>query len=576
MSEHIYLNTTFNEKDTVKSLGARWDGTRKQWYAPVGSNLALFARWLPSGQSHDEFQNEKNSEPKPESEISENPADCSIDSEKSQLSGIGLGMLMNRVSSAILRDIPDLVWVRAEISQLRTIKGDHLAIELVEHDTEGRLTARAQSFLWKGVALKILAKFKAATGGELSSGIKVMLSVKTDFSATNGIRLIIQDIDPAYTLGDIEAKLRRIRESLSREGVIKRNQQLPSPQEFCRVAVISPDGAAGLGDFKRDADILAQAGLCEFDYVSAKFQGPDAAVDIVRCLLSLFDAHDKTEPLFDAICIIRGGGSVTDLYWLNDLELARTVCVSPVPVCTGIGHERDSTILDEIANQRFDTPSKVIGHIRDVICGNAHAAELNYQQITLNAQKQVNQAEQANDALFNQVRSQAEQKLNLADNQVEQMAAGIQPSVLRLLSETEAKLDQGMQWIESKATLLLSNAEAQLEQYQDRITEDVKHWLAVSETDVERIFQTVFQNGQQQLELANQQVEAMGREILGIGPQATLRRGFAVVRDQNGAPIVSAVQARQEPVLNIEFRDGIVDVLPVDPKEKILIDENQL
>jgi exodeoxyribonuclease VII large subunit len=132
---------------------------------------------------------------------------------------------LNRVSNAILEGVPEFVWIKAEISQLRKIKGDHLAIELVELDESGNLKARAQAFLWKGKSITILSKFKTATGGELNAGIKVMLSVKTEFSATSGIRLIVQDIDPSYTLGDIEAKLRQIRTALSREGVIDRNRQ---------------------------------------------------------------------------------------------------------------------------------------------------------------------------------------------------------------------------------------------------------------------------------------------------------------------------------------------------------------
>jgi exodeoxyribonuclease VII large subunit len=155
--------------------------------------------------------------------------------------------------------------------------------------------------------------------------------------------------------------------------------------------VISPDGAAGLGDFKRDADILHQSELCTFDYFSAKFQGANAAVEIRNCLLSL----QQNSHYYDAICIIRGGGSVTDLYWLNDLELARTVCHSTLPLFTGIGHERDNTILDEVANTRFDTPSKVIAHIRDVICANTHAALANYQHILHYAQHQITWAEQS-------------------------------------------------------------------------------------------------------------------------------------------------------------------------------------
>ena len=137
-----------------------------------------------------------------------------------------------------------------------------------------------------------------------------------------------------------------------------------------------------------------------------------------------------------------------------------------------------------------------------------------------------------------------------------------------MLSETEAKLEQGMRWIESRAELVLSNAETQLEQYLDRIKADGERWLTASYADTELVYQTVFQLGHQQIDRAFQHIESLGREILGIGPQATLRRGFAIVRDQNNAPCFCCT-GRTQPLLSIEFRDGMVEVIPTSPKEKL-------
>jgi OB-fold nucleic acid binding domain len=146
--------------------------------------------------------------------------------------GVSLGELMASVAEAIQTKFNGLVWVRAEISQLRPIKGDHYAIELVEHDPDGKMVARVQAFMWRGSASKLIAKFRLATAGDLNAGIKVMLSVKTEFSATHGIRLVIQDIDPAYTLGDIQAKLKQIRETLSREAFLAGTGSCVPPASF--------------------------------------------------------------------------------------------------------------------------------------------------------------------------------------------------------------------------------------------------------------------------------------------------------------------------------------------------------
>jgi exodeoxyribonuclease VII large subunit len=136
---------------------------------------------------------------------------------------------------------------------------------------------------------------------------------------------------------------------------------LPPPLDFVRVAVISPETSAGLGDFQRESDRLQTATLCEFTFFRATFQGLDAPSSIRTAVQNALAAHRQSP--FDALVVIRGGGSVTDLAWLNDLQLATVLCLCPLPVFTGIGHERDQTILDDIAHIRFDTPSKVALHI---------------------------------------------------------------------------------------------------------------------------------------------------------------------------------------------------------------------
>lgn len=157
------------------------------------------------------------------------------------------------------------------------------------------------------------------------------------------------------------------------------SRSLPAPADFVRVAVISPETSAGLGDFRQEADRLHGAGLCEFLFLRATFQGPAAASSLLEALETALTAH--RERPFDALVIIRGGGAVTDLAWLNDLELARCACRLPIPILTGIGHERDSTILDEVAHRRFDTPSKAAHHTTQVIRDNALAALADLERI---------------------------------------------------------------------------------------------------------------------------------------------------------------------------------------------------
>ena len=185
---------------------------------------------------------------------------------------------------------------------------------------------------------------------------------------------------------------------------------LPSPVDFVRVAVISPETSAGLGDFRQEADRLHRGGLCEFHFVRATFQGLEAPSSILDAIETVLSAH--RERTFDALVIIRGGGAVTDLAWLNDLELARRICRLPIPVLTGIGHERDSTILDEVAHRRFDTPSKVAHHITQTILDTARDALADLERIEHQVQRIV--AKHADRLAAEKQRIEAQVRLGLA------------------------------------------------------------------------------------------------------------------------------------------------------------------
>src|SRR5690606_37877638 len=204
--------------------------------------------------------------------------------------------------------------------------------------------------------------------------IKLLVQVRPSFKAQYGFSLEILDIDPDFTLGDLEAKKREIRTRLQQEGLWGRNKGLAQPWDYQRVLVLAPQGAAGLGDFQAEAVRLQTYGICRFTYCFSRFQGEGAAREMKASLLQAFEEWARPLP-GDAVVIIRGGGAVNDLAWLNDYELARAVCEMPVPVLTGIGHERDSTVLDEIANIRFDTPSKVIAGIERAIKARADRSE---------------------------------------------------------------------------------------------------------------------------------------------------------------------------------------------------------
>ncbi|WP_233218791.1 exodeoxyribonuclease VII large subunit [Deinococcus arcticus] len=282
-----------------------------------------------------------------------------------------LSELLAYVGQVIARGLPGAVWVRAEIAAVTDRR--HLYLDLVQSGEEGEV-ARCRATVWARERFALDAKFRRATGGGLTAGLKVLLFGEATFHEQYGFALNVLDIAPEFTLGDAALRLAEGRETLVREGVYSLNRQLALPTDFWRFAVLSPREAAGLGDFRREIDPLERAGVVRPVYLEATFQGPGAAASLRRGVQAALELHGA-EPL-DALVVIRGGGAVTDLAWLNDLPFARALATFPAPVVTGLGHARDDTLPDEVACARTDTPSKAAALIvRAVVAAAAQAQE---------------------------------------------------------------------------------------------------------------------------------------------------------------------------------------------------------
>lgn len=281
-----------------------------------------------------------------------------------------LSELLDYVRQVIAKGLPGAVWVRAEIASITDRR--HLYLDLVQVADEGEV-AKCRATLWARERFALEAKFRKATGGPLSAGLKVLLFCNAEFHAQYGFSLHILDIAPEFTLGDVALRLEASRQILVNEGVYGLNRLLPLPSDYARVAVISPAEAAGLGDFRRETDALEEAGVIHFDYLTATFQGKEAAGSLLKAIAKAKALH-QLKP-FDAVVLLRGGGAITDLAWLNELDLARALATFPAPVITGLGHAKDDTLPDEVACIRMDTPSKAAVLIVQTVVNAAATAQ---------------------------------------------------------------------------------------------------------------------------------------------------------------------------------------------------------
>lgn len=277
---------------------------------------------------------------------------CAQDSADSRdaLSLLQLNALVRDAISAAA-GIHD-VWITAETSDVRQ-SGPHCYLQLIQKDEQGATVARISANIWGNVWTSVSRKFAVATGSALGSGIRIMLRGSVSFHPYHGIALTITDIDPSYTIGDAERRLRELRQKLTQEGLIGLNRSVPWGDMPQRIAVISAPGAAGYGDFSHqlshnEAHLRFTTGL-----FPAVMQGQNTSTTVISALKDVIAERIR----WDCVVIIRGGGSTSDLDAFNDYALAATVARCPLPVIVGIGHERDHTILDEVAKVSTKTPT---------------------------------------------------------------------------------------------------------------------------------------------------------------------------------------------------------------------------
>lgn len=483
-----------------------------------------------------------------EAELAEKENDLEVNLEDTVLR---LSDYLSAVEMVIKHTFNHRVWVKAEIRNLSS-KGGHYYFELAEKDDDGKVIASCRGNLWRFKAARVLSKFERATGMALERDLTVLLKVSAGFHTQYGFSLTIEDIDPSYTLGDLARQYAEMVDKLTGEGLLHLNQQLPTPFDIEHVLVIAPEKAAGLGDFQADANRLASTGACQFHYHNATFQGNHAPGEIRQAIVSAQQQFfDTYQHLPDLLVIIRGGGAVGDLAYLNDYELAALVAEQPIPVWVGIGHERDKVILDEVAHTSFDTPSKVIAAI------SSHLARLVTQtlhyraQIKQAAQRQLKIAEQLTTRQLSQVQSQTIGQLTALKKDSDFAWRSIQQSAQRQVKQAARLTFELNKHTQASAYQQLNNAQEQCTSYQ----------------------QTIMQSAQQQLIQAQRNSEHLRDIILLHKPTRVLQQGYTMLTDEKGKQILtSSAQLYPEQTINIVLKDGqasahIVEVRNTEAKD---------
>lgn len=265
-----------------------------------------------------------------------------------------LSELNEQIKKAIEGALPSSVWVIAEISELKENRNGHCYLELIEKlGTE--IVARSRATIWSYTYRMLKPYFETTTGQFFTHGIKVLVQVSVEYHAAFGLSLNIKDIDPIYTVGDMAMQRREIINRLQAEGVFEMNKELELPLVPQKIAVISSATAAGYQDFMNQLETNEYG----FQFYTKLFQATMQGVEAVPSIIFALERIFRYENFFDAVVIIRGGGATADLSSFDNYDLAFNITQFPLPVITGIGHEKDDTIIDLVAHTRLKTPTAV-------------------------------------------------------------------------------------------------------------------------------------------------------------------------------------------------------------------------
>ena len=271
---------------------------------------------------------------------------------------ISLSELNIRIKETVLNNFSENIRITAEISEFRESRG-HAYLELSEKADDDIVLAKIRATIWARTYGMLKSYFETSTGHRLEAGLKVLIVVQVVFHEVYGFSLNIIDIDPTYTVGEIERKRKLIIRQLEEEGVIDMNKELNFPLVPQRIAVISSETAAGFGDFKKQTE--KSPFKFQIKLFNAAMQGEETEKSIIFALEKIYENEEK----FDLVVIIRGGGSKSDLSWFDSYDIALNIVQFPLPVLTGIGHERDFSISDMVAYKALNTPTAVAEFLID-------------------------------------------------------------------------------------------------------------------------------------------------------------------------------------------------------------------
>lgn len=439
--------------------------------------------------------------------------------------------LNQRIAGLVVTPETQNVWVTAELSDV-AVRSGHCYMELLQKDeSTGRTLAKARAAIWASSFPAIRSGFYAATGRDFSTGLKVMVRLSVSMHPVYGMSLVINAVNPDYTMGDLIRRRNEMIARLKSEGVFDMNRSLVPEEPVLRIAVISAAGAAGYGDFMNQLSTSPLRLRFVTRLFPAVMQGERTPCSVMEALAAV----EREQQNWDIVVIIRGGGATSDLLGFEDYDLAAAVAQFPLPVMVGIGHERDVTILDYVACIRVKTP-------------------------TAAAEWLIAKGKECIDRLDSLGRDIALAVSGYLSGCKEQLGAieGRLPALpVAMLARAHARTDRYAMALQQLSTKAVAPHVAALDRLTLMLNRSASAVTAPRRMYLEKLGATLSTAGMSLLSTRRNRLDAMGQLLDALSPEATLRRGYSITRI-DGHAVTDASQVSPGDVIRTTLARGEV------------------
>lgn len=456
---------------------------------------------------------------------------------------ISLTELQLTIRDSLYMALPDFYWVVAEISELKENYAGHCYLELVEKQAdEVNVSARAKGIIWNKRYLFLKSFFENSTGEPLREGLKILVKVKIEYHEIYGLSLVITDIDPSFTVGEMTLKRQMIIKKLEEEGVFSMNKELCLPAVPQRIAVISSKNAAGYTDFINHLKGNLPGYIFYTSLTESAMQGSETENGIISAL----DKVAANFNLFDLVVIIRGGGSQADLSWFDNYNIAYYITQFPLPVITGIGHDKDMSVADMVAYKALKTPTAVADFLIDnMAITENHIAEMSVE-----------------------IKEISRKIIEENRNRIEACKSTLLPLARLMISDLKNTLTEKITEIVNVGKGYSFRSGIAMANQKSRLCSAVKSFISDKNTIIGKVRLDLIDNTTDLLSRNNIKLEGSEKTLTILSPGNVLRRGYTIT-SLNGKILKKSDEISINDHIVTMFIDGSVDSTVIEKKVRM-------